>query len=297
MPCRSDYLWYLARARVGRGAGGGGGGAAPHFLKKKKGIFGGKRIFDWRTSRKYPNLWLVRFDPISQGEHKREWGTLFSLGKPQNDFLYKTALSRRLLRFHQPGDVVYAQRMESFLSRFSNLHGATISSLLKQTVLCIHVVENMKKFQELLQQSMINEPFSRSASFCCQILQPSEQEQVLFGSSKVKNKTLFTNNWRKVLNKAARRERTIFWSKWNARKSVMMLLCMVTLFLLLTPFSFVKLSYSKKKWLMSCNCIKKILTRHQVNPFKSARYNPTTPQPRDTCHECFCFPCLKKIKN
>ena len=57
------------------------------------------------------NLWLVRFDPISQGEHKRVWGTLFSLGKPQNDFLYKTDLSRRLLRFHQPGDVVYAQTM------------------------------------------------------------------------------------------------------------------------------------------------------------------------------------------
>ena len=31
-----------------------------------------------------------------------------------NDYLYKTTLSRRLLRFHQPGDVVYAQTMESF---------------------------------------------------------------------------------------------------------------------------------------------------------------------------------------
>ena len=31
--------------------------------------------------------------------------------KPQNDYFYKTALSRRLLRFHQPGDVVYAQTM------------------------------------------------------------------------------------------------------------------------------------------------------------------------------------------
>ena len=31
--------------------------------------------------------------------------------KPQNDYIYKTALSRRLLRFHQPGDVVYAQTM------------------------------------------------------------------------------------------------------------------------------------------------------------------------------------------
>ena len=57
----------------------------------------------------------------------RENEVSFSLGKPQNDYLYKTALSRRLLRFHQPGDVVYAQTMESFLSRFLNLHGATIS--------------------------------------------------------------------------------------------------------------------------------------------------------------------------
>ena len=39
----------------------------------------------------------------------------------------KTALSRRLPHFHQPGDVVYARAMESFLSSFLNLHGATIS--------------------------------------------------------------------------------------------------------------------------------------------------------------------------
>ena len=93
-----------------QGEGLGVGGQPPTFWKKK-GIFAGKRIFDWRTSPKYPNLWLVHFDPISQGEHKREWGTLFSLGKPQNDFLYKTDLSRRLLCFHQPGDVVCAQTM------------------------------------------------------------------------------------------------------------------------------------------------------------------------------------------
>ena len=32
-----------------------------------------------------------------------------SYGKPQNDYLYKTALSRRLERFRQPGDVVDVQ--------------------------------------------------------------------------------------------------------------------------------------------------------------------------------------------
>ena len=40
--------------------------------------------------------------------------------------------------------------MESFLSRFLNLHGATISSLLKQIDLD-NIVDKMKKFQELLQ--------------------------------------------------------------------------------------------------------------------------------------------------
>ena len=60
---------------------------APHFLKKKekkrnihfqvKGIFHRIRIFDWQTSPKHPNLWLVRFDPILYRD-------------PQNDYLYKT---------------------------------------------------------------------------------------------------------------------------------------------------------------------------------------------------------------
>ena len=59
----------------------------PHFLKKKekkrnihfqvKGIFHRIRIFDWQTSPKHPNLWLVRFDPILYRD-------------PQNDYLYKT---------------------------------------------------------------------------------------------------------------------------------------------------------------------------------------------------------------
>ena len=40
--------------------------------------------------------------------------------KPQNDYLYKTALSRRLPRFHQLGDVVYAQTVESFFIKVVN---------------------------------------------------------------------------------------------------------------------------------------------------------------------------------
>ena len=70
-----------------------------HFLIK--GIFDGIRILDRQTSPKHLNLWLVRFDPLSL-----------------NDYLYKTTLSCRLLRFHQSGDVVYAQTIESFLIKF-----------------------------------------------------------------------------------------------------------------------------------------------------------------------------------
>ena len=50
----------------------------PNVLKKKekkrnthfqiKRIFDGIRIFDWQTSPKHPNWWLVRFDPISYGD-------------------------------------------------------------------------------------------------------------------------------------------------------------------------------------------------------------------------------------
>ena len=53
------------------------GGGAPPFWKTKiiiklrnthfqiKGIFDGIRIFVWQTSPTHPNLWLVRFDPMS----------------------------------------------------------------------------------------------------------------------------------------------------------------------------------------------------------------------------------------
>ena len=63
------------------------------------------------------------------------------------------ALSRRLLRFHQPGDVVYAQTIEAFIKVFKS----TLSyDFLKQIDLD-DIVDTMKKFQELPQQSMIIE--------------------------------------------------------------------------------------------------------------------------------------------
>ena len=63
------------------------------------------------------------------------------------------ALSRRLLRFNQPGDVVYAQTMESFIKVLKS----TLSyDFLKQIDLD-DIVDTMKKFQELPQQSMIIE--------------------------------------------------------------------------------------------------------------------------------------------
>ena len=46
-----------------------------HFQIKR--IFDGIRIFDWQTSPKHPNWWLVSFDPISYGDH-------------HNYYLYKT---------------------------------------------------------------------------------------------------------------------------------------------------------------------------------------------------------------
>ena len=78
-------------------------------------------------------------------------------GKPQNDYIYKTALSRRrLLRFHQPGDVIYAQILESSLIKV--FKSPRSYDFLRQIELDDKViVDNMKKFQELPQQSMINE--------------------------------------------------------------------------------------------------------------------------------------------
>ena len=74
----SKLYWiefYSQGPRKGRGWEGGGGAGSPHFLKKNnklrnthfliKGIFDWIRILDWRTSPEHPNLWLVRFDPVS----------------------------------------------------------------------------------------------------------------------------------------------------------------------------------------------------------------------------------------
>ena len=57
---------------------------------------------------------------------------------------------------------------------------------------------------------------------------------------------------KKVLNSRKERKDKL-WKRMKHAK-IMMLLCMVTPFLLLTPFSFFKLF---KKLLMSWNCIKK----------------------------------------
>ena len=64
----------------------------------------------------------------------------------------KLHLVRRLLRFHQSGDVKYAQTMESFFYQGSP-HSY---DFLKQIELD-DIVDNMKKFRKLPQQSMTNE--------------------------------------------------------------------------------------------------------------------------------------------
>ena len=66
-------------------------------------------------------------------------------GKPQNDYLYKTALSRRLEGFHQPGDVrsVCTNSMDSFFIKV--LKSPRSYDFLKQIELD-DMVDNMKKF-------------------------------------------------------------------------------------------------------------------------------------------------------
>ena len=65
-------------------------------------------------------------------------------GKPQNKYLYKTALSRRWLRFHQPGDVViYTINGVFFFIKV--LKSPRSYDFLKQIELD-DIVDNMKKF-------------------------------------------------------------------------------------------------------------------------------------------------------
>ena len=157
----TERLKAAFRARAGGGAVGAG---FPHFLKKKinkiKNYTFSTRNLWWNKNFRLAGhadasklIWLVRFDPIS---------SVVSL--------YKTALSRRLLRIQQPGDVIYTT-MESFLPRY----GATISwnkLNSKTTWITFSGAWWMKS--------------PRSANFCWLILQSSQQEKVLNGSSKVK---------------------------------------------------------------------------------------------------------------
>ena len=56
-----------------------------HF--KIKGIFDGIRIFDWQTSPKHPNWWLVRFDPTSYGDPHWKRLSLQNSGAPSDYIL------------------------------------------------------------------------------------------------------------------------------------------------------------------------------------------------------------------
>ena len=67
----------------------------------------------------------------------------------------KLHLVRRLLRFHQSGDVKYAQTMEFFFF-IKVLKYPRNYDFLKQIKLD-DIVDNMKKFRELPRQSMANE--------------------------------------------------------------------------------------------------------------------------------------------
>ena len=103
------------------------------------------------------------------------------------------ALSHRLLRFHQPGDVVYAQRMESFIKVLKS----TLSyDFLKQIDLD-DIVDTMKKFQDLPQQSMIIEiiPICKLPLVNPATMITAGKLKVLFcGYNSFKNMVLFNND-------------------------------------------------------------------------------------------------------
>ena len=103
------------------------------------------------------------------------------------------ALSRRLLHFHQPGDVVYAQTMESFIKVLKS----TLSyDFLKQIDLD-DIVDTMKKFQDLPQQSMIIEiiPICKLPLVNPATMITAGKLKVLFcGYNSFKNMVLFNND-------------------------------------------------------------------------------------------------------
>ena len=113
-----------------RGAGGGGGGGGgpppppppPFFEKKiKKYTISNKRNFCWNRNIRLANI--AEASKYTIGPFR----SYIISGEPQNEYLYKAALSRRLLRFHLPSDSIYTNNDVFFLSRFLNNHGATLS--------------------------------------------------------------------------------------------------------------------------------------------------------------------------
>ena len=78
--------------------------------------------------------------------------------KPQNVYFYKTALSRRLLRFHQPGDRCSICTNNGVF--FIKVHKSPRSYDFSKQIELDDIIDNKEKFQELPQQteqSMINE--------------------------------------------------------------------------------------------------------------------------------------------
>ena len=107
-------------------------------------------------------------------------------------------------------------------------------------------VDNMKSFRNYLSRAW-QMRLSRSASFCWEILQPLQQEKVLFGSSNVKNIWNISPFYYKQSQGEDGQtfEVNETCENWLCCASLHACACFVH-FLLLTPFSFVKLL--KKDW-------------------------------------------------
>ena len=72
-----------------------------------------KLIFNFFVNRNWKKLTDSRKIAKILADNRKSHNPIETL-KFQNDYFYKTSLSRRLLRFHQPGDLVYAQTMVFF---------------------------------------------------------------------------------------------------------------------------------------------------------------------------------------